>query len=116
MGSAMTLDVTLIQTSLAWEDAASNRAHLGELVRQVEGSDLVVLPEMFSTGFSMRSTALAESMDGETLRWMRSIAAETDKCLCGSVIIKDGGHHFNRFLLVRPGGEIVKFFSIAETA
>ena len=66
-----TLAVTLVQTAIVWEDAAANRAHLGRLLADVGDTDLIVLPEMFSTGFSMHSRRLAETMEGPTVGWLR---------------------------------------------
>ena len=69
------LRVTLVQSMLHWEDAAANRSMFGEKLAPLSGrTDLVVLPEMFTTGFSMRSNELAEAMEGPTLDWMRTQA------------------------------------------
>ena len=104
-----TLDITLIQTALAWEDAAVNRDHLERLIRMAGKTDLVVLPEMFSTGFSMNATALAESMTGDTVNWLSRLAVELQTAICGSVIIKDNGQHYNRFVFAGGDGRIEKY-------
>ena len=99
------LRVTLVQTALVWEDAAANRTRLElKLVPLAGATDLVVLPEMFSTGFTMRSEALAEGMDGRTIRWMQEMAEKLQAVLTGSLIIKERGSCFNRLLWVRPDG------------
>ena len=89
--------VSLLQTSVTWEDPAENRAHFDALLQGIE-SDIVVLPEMFSTGFSMASSTLAESMTGPTVNWMQDTAARGGFVLCGSLIIREGGKYFNRFV------------------
>ncbi|MEO8069352.1 MAG: amidohydrolase [Flavobacteriales bacterium] len=100
------LRVTLVQSMLHWEDAAANRSMFGEKLAALKGTtDLIVLPEMFTTGFSMNSAQLAEKMDGATVAWMREQAKSTNAALYGSVIITEGGKYFNRGLFVRPDGQ-----------
>ncbi|MEO8589638.1 MAG: amidohydrolase [Flavobacteriales bacterium] len=104
------LRVTLVQSMLHWEDAAANRAMFGEKLAGLKGTtDLIVLPEMFTTGFSMSSAQLAETMDGATVAWMREQAKEADAALYGSVIITEGGKYFNRGLFVRPDGQVTSY-------
>lgn len=104
------LRVTLLQRMLHWEDAAANRAMFGDAMAPLRGTtDLVVLPEMFTTGFTMRSAELAEGMDGPTVNWMRAQAAALDAALYGSVIIAEDGHRFNRGLFVRPDGQVTVY-------
>ncbi len=101
------LRVTLVQSMLHWEDAAANRAMFGEKLSTLRGAtDLVVLPEMFTTGFSMRSAELAEDMNGPTVQWMREQARALDAALYGSVIIQEDGLRFNRGLFVKPDGHV----------
>jgi predicted amidohydrolase len=100
------LTVTLVQTELVWESPEENRSHFDQLLRTGLDSDLIVLPEMFATGFSMESATLAESMDGPTVSWMLNKAATLGTTLCGSLIIEDGGRYFNRFLWVQADGII----------
>ena len=101
-----TLTITTIQTDLKWEDKAANLRSLEEKILSIPGNtELVVLPEMFSTGFSMRPQALAERMDGPTLAWMRSVAARRRVILTGSVIIEEEGNFFNRLIWMLPNGE-----------
>lgn len=100
-----TLTFTLIQTALHWEDKAANLAMLGEKIMGISGrTEIVVLPEMFSTGFSMRPQELAEDMNGETVQWMKRIASAKKIILTGSIIIKENGHYYNRLLWVLPDG------------
>lgn len=101
------LKVTLVQSMLHWEDAAANRAMFGEKIKPLAGTtDLIVLPEMFTTGFSMRSRELGEVMDGPTVAWMREQAASSGAVLYGSMIVQDGGAYYNRGLFVRPDGTV----------
>jgi predicted amidohydrolase len=104
------LRVSIVQSMLRWEDATGNRVMFTEKLAVLKGTtDLVVLPEMFTTGFSMRSAELAEAMDGPTLSWMREQAAMLDAALYGSAIIADRGGYFNRGLFVRPDGQVTVY-------
>ena len=99
------LRATLVQTTLDWEDPEANKARLEAKLLPLAGTtDLIVLPEMFSTGFSMRSEPLAEEMDGPTLAWMREMAQKTNAVLTGSLIIRERGACFNRLIWMRPDG------------
>ncbi|MCB0769488.1 MAG: amidohydrolase [Flavobacteriales bacterium] len=94
---------------LHWEDAKANRAMFAEKLKdQQGGTDLIVLPEMFTTGFSM-NTSLAETMDGQTVKWMQEQAAVLDAAIYGSVIISAEGRVFNRGLFVTPEGTVVYY-------
>ena len=102
-----TLTLSLLQTATHWHSPELNRAHFETLLDQVpSASQLVVLPEMFSTGFTMDSAAVAETMDGETVAWMLAQAREREKVLCGSLVIKERDQFFNRLLWVQPNGEM----------
>jgi omega-amidase len=101
------LTVSFLQTELHWHDAAANRAaidqHLAGLARP---TDLIVLPEMFTTGFSMDARAQAETMAGPTVAWLRERAAAHDAVITGSIIIEEEGAYYNRLLWVRPDGSL----------
>jgi omega-amidase len=102
-----TLSFTLIQTRLFWEDRDANLAMLEKKIMGIrERTEIVVLPEMFSTGFSMKPTKLAEQMDGVTVTWMKKIAAAKKIVLTGSVIIEEDGNYYNRLLWVLPDGNL----------
>lgn len=104
------LRVTIVQRMLHWEDAEANRSMFAkDLSALKSATDLVVLPEMFTTGFSMRSVALAETMHGRTVQWMRDQAALTGAALYGSVIIQDEGRYLNRGLFVEPSGKVTTY-------
>jgi omega-amidase len=99
------LRVSLIQQPLVWHDPAANRAHFQALLEGLSGStDLVVLPETFTTGFSMKVQELAEPAGGPTTAWLTGLAARLDAAITGSVITEEGGRYYNRLLWVPPGG------------
>ena len=102
----MTLTVTLIQTQLHWEDKPANLAMLEKKIMGIsEKTELVILPEMFSTGFSMKPELLAETMDGTAFQWMQRIAKEKRIILTGSLIIKEENNFYNRLVWMLPNGE-----------
>ncbi len=104
------LRVTLVQSHLHWEDAAENRALFATKCKNLRGAtDLVVLPEMFTTGFTMRSAELAEGMDGRTVQWMREQAQLLDAALYGSMIIEEEEQRYNRGLFVTPDGTVTTY-------
>lgn len=99
------LTVTLIQSSLHWHDAEANRTGFEKLIDDCETpGDLVVLPEMFTTGFTMDAAANAETMDGESVAWMRRIAGDRGVTLCGSLIIEDDARFYNRLIWMSADG------------
>jgi predicted amidohydrolase len=98
------LKVTVAQTSLHWESPEANRAMLEEKLAGVADTDVIVLPEMFTTGFTMNATALAEPMNLYTTKWMQNMAAKTGALILGSVVIKEGSKFFNRLIWMQPDG------------
>lgn len=101
------LTIALIQTHLAWENPVENRAMLSRKIKSIHCTpDLVVLPEMFTTGFSMNAKDLAEPMDGETINWLQDIAKDKNAAIAGSLIIKENKKFYNRFVFVKPDGKI----------
>lgn len=104
------LRVTLIQANLIWENALQNRLNFESKINYItEKTDLIVLPEMFTTGFSMTPNTLAETMDGPTIIWMSKLASKHQTAICGSLIIKENNNYYNKFLLVTPEGEIHQY-------
>jgi len=100
------LTITLIQPDLYWEDKAANLGHFETLIGGIkEKTQLVILPEMFSTGFSMRPADLAETMDGPTVAWMKQTAARKKIILTGSLIIEEEGQYYNRLIWMLPNGQ-----------
>ena len=117
---ADTLAVTLIQPDIIWEDKAANLAHYDTLISGIAGGkEVVVLPEMFATGFSMEAAQLAEGMDGATVEWMRETARKHCIILAGSVIIEEENKYFNRLVWMQPDGRSFHYdkrhlFSLAD--
>lgn len=104
---SLALNLALVQTDLHWESPQKNRDQITAQLKELPSTvDLIVLPEMFSTGFSMRPSELYESMHGSTVKWMLSLALQKDAAVIGSLIIKDQGHFYNRLLFVEPSGKI----------
>jgi omega-amidase len=101
------LTITLVQTKLHWEDKPANLRMFEEKIRAIkEHTEIVVLPEMFSTGFSMQPEKLGEKMDGHTIQWMKEISIAKKIILTGSLIIEEDGKFFNRLVWVLPTGQI----------
>ncbi|MEE4176874.1 MAG: amidohydrolase [Bacteroides sp.] len=99
------LTVTLVQTTLYWEDPARNLELFTEKISALqEDTDLIVLPEMFTTGFTMKPQSAAEPANGQALAWMKQMAASRNCVVCGSVAVEDKGRFYNRFFWVRPEG------------
>ena len=104
------LTVTTIQADLQWEDKASNLRKFEEKILAInEPTQVIILPEMFSTGFSMRATALAEPMEGPTVQWMKKIAAQKSAILTGSLIISENGNYYNRLIWMQPDGKMGQY-------
>jgi omega-amidase len=100
------LTITTIQTSLVWEDKAANLVALEKKINELEEkTEIIVLPEMFNTGFSMQVGLLGETMEGETVAWMKKIAADNKIILTGSLIIKEKDLYFNRLIWMLPNGQ-----------
>jgi predicted amidohydrolase len=101
-----TLKVALCQTHLYWEDPQANFAHFDEILGDLpSGLDVIVLPEMFSTGFSMRPEQNADQSEGKTLAWLRRWAAHHQAALVGSAIIEENDQYYNRLFFVEPTGQ-----------
>ncbi len=104
------LQLALVQTELVWQDPAANRAHFEALLAPLEGVDLVLLPEMFSTGFSMDSASLAEPEDGPSTVWLQEQARRLQAVVSGSLIIQAAdGSYRNRLLWARPDGTLAHY-------
>ncbi len=101
------LTLTLVQSELAWEDRRANRDRFTARLEPLAGTtDLVILPEMFSTGFTMNAGPLAEDSKGPTLGWMRDMARQLRADIAGSVIIREEGLFYNRLLWATPDGAV----------
>lgn len=100
------LTITIIQTDLSWENKKANLEMLEKKIESIsEKTEVVILPEMFTTGFSMSPEKFAETMNGETIQWMKKITARKKIIIAGSVIIEEGGKYFNRLIWMLPNGE-----------
>jgi predicted amidohydrolase len=110
MDKGSDLRVGLIQTALFWEDRDANLNMFAAKLAQLEGkTDLAVLPEMFTTGFSMRPEKLAEQAGGKTLDWMRTMASEKNMAITGSLIVTESGNYYNRLYVVFPEGSYKQY-------
>lgn len=98
------LTITLVQTHLHWEDKAANRSMLEEKIMGIDKTELVILPEMFTTGFSMNPAQLAETMEGESVLWMKKLAAKKRVIITGSLIIEENDNFYNRMIWMLPNG------------
>ena len=100
------LTLTIIQTDIVFENKAANLQLLKAKIEAIEKrTEIVVLPEMFSTGFSMQPELFAEPMEGDTVKWMKEIAADNKIIITGSIIVKEKGNYFNRLIWMLPNGQ-----------
>jgi len=104
------LKIALIQANLIWENPTENRSNFLKKINAIkETVDLLILPEMFTTGFSMQPQKNAETMQGDTVKWMQKIASEKNTAIAGSIIILEENNYYNRFLFVHPSGKINQY-------
>ena len=99
------MNITTIQSNIIWEDKDSNLKNYQSKIDSIE-SDLIILPEMFTTGFTMDPKPHAETMNGKTVQWMKENASKINSAICGSIIIEEDDKYFNRFIWVNPDGSI----------
>jgi omega-amidase len=101
------MKVALIQSALVWENPEVNRTYFEEKINSIiEEVNLIVLPEMFTTGFTMNPSTVAETMEGKTVVWMQSLAKAKNTAITGSVVIEENSNFYNRMLFVFPSGKI----------
>ncbi|MBX9888097.1 MAG: amidohydrolase [Flavobacteriaceae bacterium] len=101
------MNIALIQAELIWENPEANRNYFEIKINAINDDvNLIVLPEMFTTGFTMNPTKVAESMQGRTVEWMQTLAKAKNTAITGSVVIEDDSNFYNRMLFVFPSGEI----------
>ncbi|HEY6144568.1 MAG TPA: amidohydrolase [Flavobacterium sp.] len=101
------MKIALIQSSLFWENPKANRNHFEVQINALaEQVDLIVLPEMFSTGFTMNPKAVFETMEDETIMWLKSLAKAKNSAITGSLVVKENDNFYNRLVFVFPSGEI----------
>lgn len=99
--------MAIIQSSLFWENPKANRNNFEEKINAIaEAIDLIVLPEMFTSGFTMNPSTVAETMQGETITWLKHFAKAKNIAITGSLVIKENDNFYNRLVFVFPSGEI----------
>jgi len=107
------MTLAIIQQDIAWENKEENLSLFTNSINTIKEEhptvDMMVLPEMFTTGFTMNPALVAEKMDGASVEWMKEIALETEAAICGSIVIEENNHYFNRFILAKPDQEIVYY-------
>jgi len=97
----------LIQSLLVWEHPEQNRLNLFKKIESIsQAVDIIVLPEMFTSGFTMNASEVAETMNGETVAWMKDLASKKHSAITGSLVIKENGNFYNRLLFVHPDGKV----------
>ena len=100
------LKISLIQSSLFWEDVTSNLSHFDNKISKISKSDIILLPEMFNTAFSPKATFLAEKMDGRTINWMKKISQENQCSIAGTLMVEEEGKVYNRLVWINNNGLI----------
>ena len=101
------LNIVGIQSDLAWENPAKNLTFFEQKINTLsKNTDLVVLPEMFTSGFTMNPKKVAEKMDGKSISWMLKMATENNFAICGSLVISEQGNFYNRLVFIHPSGKI----------
>lgn len=114
------MKTAIIQSDIIWENPKANREIFEEKINSIkEAVDLIILPEMFSTGFTMNPSAVAETMDGEIVSWLIKMAKIKNVAITGSLVITENGNYYNRMLFAFPNGEVKKYdkrhlFSLAK--
>jgi predicted amidohydrolase len=102
----MNLNIAFLQTDLIWQAPEKNRENIQKKVNHIDNADLIVFPEMFTTGFSMAPMDYAETMDGETVHWMQALASEKQAVITGSIMLKTPSGYVNRLLWITPEGTV----------
>jgi len=100
------LKVSVVQTPIIWEDPEANRSLFSKKMEKLVEVDLIVLPEMFTSGFSMKAPELAEAMNGPTVKWMVQQGVLYDAAVCGSLMIKENDNYYNRLVWAQPDGKL----------
>ena len=101
------MKIALLQTLLSWENPSENRDLLQNKINAIsQDVDLIVLPEMFTSGFTMNPKSVAETMQGATISWLKEVAKKRNCALSGSLVIEENGNYFNRLVFVFPNGDI----------
>ena len=105
-----TLKIANIQSHLVWEDPEENRKKFTEKINSISDNvDIIVLPEMFTTGFTMNALKVAETMQGETINWLKNISKNKETAIIGSLVIYENNNHYNRLICAQPSGKLIKY-------
>lgn len=109
------LKVALVQTHLLWENPRANRRYIEDKIKRFsDDADLIILPEMFTSGFTMNPVSVSETMNGDTVKWMKDIAEKYRCAITGSLVITENDAFYNRMLFVQPGGSM-KYYDKRHT-
>ena len=100
------LNISLIQSNLFWEDLNKNLSHFEGVISKISDTDIILLPEMFNTAFCPKSTHLAETMEGETISWMKKISKNKNCAISGTLMIEENGKVYNRLLWISKEEDI----------
>lgn len=101
------LKIAIVQSDLVWESPDQNRLNFADKIEQInQPVDVIVLPEMFTSGFTMNPEHVFETMDGTTISWMKEIAQKTNSAICGSLVVSENSNYYNRFVFVTPTGDL----------
>ena len=98
------LNITIVQSEIIWEDVNANLQMFSKKIEKIANTDIIILPEMFNTGFSMNSKNLAETTDDKSVTWLKTKAKEKKSVIVASLIIKENGNYYNRLFWVNPDG------------
>jgi predicted amidohydrolase len=98
------MDILLLQTDIEWQSPDNNREHIREIINSSPKADIIILPEMFTTGFCISPVNIAEKADTITLAWMQNLSDEKRSAIAGSIAVEENGKYYNRFYFVKPGG------------
>lgn len=110
MISNQNINIAMLQFNPFWENTEANLVEIEECLVDLHPSvDLLILPEAFSTGFSMNAAIVAEAMNGQTVTWLKRIALEKNIAICGSIFISENHNFYNRFIWVFPNGELLTY-------
>lgn len=102
--------IAIVQSNLVWENAIQNRINFKSKIEAiVEPVNLIVLPEMFTSGFNMNAQEVAETMQGETVTWMQNLAKQKQAAIVGSIAILENSKYYNRLLFIKSNGEIIQY-------
>jgi predicted amidohydrolase len=103
------MNILLLQTDIAWQQPEKNRARARQIIDASPAADVIVLPEMFTTGFCTQPKDVAEKANTETLAWMQHVAKEKNAALAGSLATEENGRYYNRFYFVKPDGSFAAY-------